>query len=102
MNETKILILAKELNDIKTILGHKLAEFRQLAGFPKRTYPNSVKSPNLLFNIESGRNFPNKDTLMYFMEMYNINDKGQKVLMDLWVEGNRVKREIIRIKRGWN
>ena len=102
LNEAELLTLEQEYAKIKSVLGKKIAEYRVLAGFPKRTYPNAMKSANLLFKTESGENLPNEDTLRYFIDLYQVSDKSAKVLFDLHKYGKQVKSKIIKIKRGWN
>ena len=94
--------LETEYSKVKKILGSKIAEYRVFANFPKRTYPNAMKSANLLFKTESGENLPNEDTLRYFIDLYQVSDKSAKVLFDLHKYGKQVKSKIIKIKRGWN
>ncbi len=86
---------------IKKALGNKLKEYRELAGYPKRTYEGGSKSANLLFNIESGQNLPNEDTILYFVELFDMNEKQKQLLLELQREGKKIKREMIREKRGW-
>ncbi len=101
LNQTKIEQLEQKYDTIKKALGNKLAECRQFAGYPKRTYPNSVKSANILFKHESGENLPNLDTLEYYIELYQVGAKDTETLYELQKYGKEVKKEIIRQKRGW-
>jgi hypothetical protein len=101
LNEYDLKTLEQLYDKIKLVLGDKIAESRQLAGFPKRSYFDSTKSANLLFNTEGGKNFPNIDTLNYFIELYQISGKTKETLLELHNHGKQVKRELIRRKRGW-
>lgn len=93
--------LENELSQVKSALGSKLAEYRVSAGFGKTAQPYGVKSPNILFNIESGKNFPNESTLQYFIELYEIEGKDLVILQGLFDRGKEIKKQIIRQKRGW-
>lgn len=93
--------LQNEFDKIKVVLGNKVAECRQLAGFPKRTYQHSAKSGNILFKTESGQHFPNLDTLEFYIELYQVDEKNKNLLYSLHSEGKKIKRQIIRMKRGW-
>jgi hypothetical protein len=101
LNEYDLTTLEELYDKIKIGLGNKIAECREIAGFPKRSYYDSAKSANILFNTESGKNFPNLDTLNYYMELYQVNERTKSQLLDLHSQGKQVKREIIRKKRGW-
>lgn len=96
MNELEV-----KYAQIKKALGNKLAEYRELAGYPKRTYEGGSKSANILFNIESGQNLPNEDTIRYFVELFDMDERQERILLELQREGKKIKREIIREKRGW-
>ena len=100
-NRRDLLTLEKEYDRIKKVMGDKLAEYRQFAGFPKRTYPNSKKSANLLFNHEGGISLPNEDTVYYYTELYCLNDEQRDLLLEIQKEGKKIKAQILRIKRGW-
>lgn len=102
LNDKDLKTLEQEYDRIKVVLGQKIAECREFAGFPKRSYHDSSKSANLLFNTESGRNFPNADTLNYYMELYQVNDSTRQTLLELHGYGKQYKKTIIRKKRGWN
>lgn len=90
-----------ELNQVKSALGNKLATCRISAGFGKTAQPYGTKSPNILFNIESGKNFPNESTLNYFIVLYEIEGKDLATLQGLFDRGKDIKKQIIRKKRGW-
>jgi hypothetical protein len=100
-NDLDLLTLEKEYDRLKLVLGSKIGECRELSGFPKRTYKNGSKSANILFVTESGRCLPNKDTLNYYIELYQVNDKTAQVLRDLHKQANEYKKLILRKKRGW-
>lgn len=102
LNDYDLKTLEELYDKIKVGLGCKVAECRQLAGFPKRSYYDSSKSANILFNTESGKNFPNLDTLNYYIELYQVDGKTKETLLELHNQGKQVKREIIRKKRGWD
>ena len=101
LNDYDLTTLEELYGKIKIGLGKKIAECRENAGFPKRSYHDSSKSANILFNTESGKNFPNADTLNYYMELYQVSDRVRSQLLDLHLQGKQVKREIFRRKRGW-
>lgn len=86
---------------IKKTLGSKIAECRQLAGYPKRTYEHSSKSGNILFKNESGQHLANNDTLEFYIELYSVDDKTSENLRELHKYAKELKKEIIRRKRGW-
>jgi len=98
----KLEHMEQELAQIKSALGNKLAECRASAGFGKSSQPYGIKSPNLIFNVESGKHFPNKDTLEYFIELYEIVGKDLVILQGLHDRGREIKKSIIRKKRGWS
>ena len=102
VKDSELLDLEEKYDKIKCILGDKLAEYRQFAGFPKRSYPNGSKSDNILFNSESGKNLPNADTIDYYVEFYGLNEKQEHILKDLQRQGKQIKTAIIRKKRGWD
>ena len=87
---------------IKIDLGKKIAEQRENAGFPKVSYHGGKKSANLLFNTESGANLPNRDTLEYYIELYQVRDKTAEALREMHNTAKKIKTEIIRKKRGWS
>ena len=93
--------LEQEMQQVKSALGSKLAECRVSAGFGKSAQHYGIKSPNVIFNIEDGRNFPNKSTLQYFIELYEIEGKDLVLLQGLHDRGREIKKQIIRRKRGW-
>jgi hypothetical protein len=99
---TQIEKLETELAQIKSALGSKLAECRIMAGYGKSAQHFGLKSPNVIFNIEDGRNFPNKSTLQYFIDLYEINSRDLVILQGLHDRGREAKKQIIRFKRGWN
>ena len=101
LNDYDLKTLEEMYDKIKIGLGKKIAECREYAGYPKRSYFGSAKSANILFNTESGKNFPNLDTLNYYMELYQVNERTKSQLLDLHSQGKQVKREIIRRKRSW-
>lgn len=102
INDMDLKTLEELYDRIKVGLGSKVAECRQLAGFPKRSYFDSSKSANILFNTESGKNFPNVDTLNYYIELYQVDTKTKEQLYELHRLGKEVKKQIIRKKRGWD
>lgn len=101
LNQEKLLKEEEKYLKIKCVLGSKIAEARVFAGFPKRTYNDSIKSGNLLFKTESGESLPNEDTLRYYIDLYQVSDKNASLLYELWREGKKTKSKIIRLKRGW-
>lgn len=96
LNELEI-----EMANIKSAFGSKLAECREFAGFPKSAQKFGIKSPNLIFKIESGQNFPNESTFQYFVELYEIEGRDLVFLQGLYNRGKEVKKAIMRKKRGW-
>ena len=80
LNDYDLTTLEEMYDKIKIVLGQKIAECREFAGFPKRSYHDSSKSANILFNTESGKNFPNLDTLNYYMELYQVNERTKSQL----------------------
>jgi hypothetical protein len=98
----KIEFLEQELAQIKSAIGSKIAECRASAGFGKTSQPYGNKSANLIFNVESGKFFPNKDTLEHFIELYEIMGKDLIILKGLHDRGRDIKKQIIRQKRGWS
>lgn len=102
LNDYDLKTLEEMYDKIKIVLGNKVAECRQLAGFPKRSYFDSAKSANILFNTEGGKNFPNLDTLNYYIELYQVDGKTKETLLELHNQGKQIKKQIIRIKRGWS
>lgn len=96
-----IELLEQKYTQLKMALGNKLAEYRQIAGYPKRTYDGGSKSANILFNVEGGKHLPNEDTIFYFVDLFDLNEKQKHVLLELQREGKKIKKEIIRAKRGW-
>jgi len=98
----KIEFLEQELAQVKRAIGSKIAECRASAGFGKTSQPYGNKSANLIFNVESGKFFPNKDTLDYFVELYEIMGKDLVILYGLHDRGRELKKQIIRYKRGWS
>jgi len=98
----KIEFLEEELAQVKRAIGSKIAECRTSAGFGKTSQPYGNKSANLIFNVESGKFFPNKDTLDYFVELYEIMGKDLVILQGLHDRGRELKKTIIRHKRGWS
>ena len=101
MNNLSIDHLEQELSQLKSALGSKLAECRVLAGYGKSAQHFGTRSPNVIFNIEDGRNFPNKSTLQYFVELYEIQGRDLVLLQGLHDRGREIKKQIIRRKRGW-
>jgi hypothetical protein len=96
------LTIEQEYDNIKRVLGSKLGEFRAMNGFPKREYSGGRKSSNLLFKIEGGENFPNSDTLEYFIELFDMSVEQAGVLREIHRIGKEKKSQIIRRKRGWD
>lgn len=102
LNDKSIVELEELYDKIKIVLGQKISEARQLAGYAKKFYEGGSKSGNLLFKTESGSNLPNNDTLEYYIKLYQITPKGAENLRELHRQAKEVKKTIIRKKRGWN
>lgn len=102
LDELSLDELELRYEQMKVALGSKLAEQRQLAGFPKTSYHGGRKSANILFNTESGANLPNIDTLEYYIDLYQVREKVADGLRDLHAQAKETKKMIIRKKRGWS